>query len=95
MYLFWGCAVFLLLDSLWPTIVLLLTVSVLYSAIAPWIAFGMCPVVLFGLCVASSVRVMPAYKFGPSGFVRRSLVFCDFTYLCSLSLHPHPSKGTP
>jgi hypothetical protein len=42
-------------------------------------------VVLFGLCVAASVRVMPAYKFGPSGFVRRSLVFCDFTYLCSLS----------
>jgi hypothetical protein len=41
--------------------------------------------VLFGLCVASSVRVMPAYKFGPSGFVRRSLVFCDFTYLCNLS----------
>jgi hypothetical protein len=45
--------------------------------------------VLFGLCVASSVRVMPAYKFGPSGFVRRSLVFCDFTYLCSLSYQPN------
>jgi hypothetical protein len=69
---------FLLLASLWPTIVLLLTVSVLCSAIAPWIAFGMCPVVLFGLCIACSVRAMPAYKFGPSGFVRRLIVLLRF-----------------
>jgi hypothetical protein len=38
----------------------------------------------FSACV-SLVRAMPAYKFGPIGFVRRSLVFCDFTYLCNLS----------
>jgi hypothetical protein len=45
--------VLLLMASLWPTIALLLTVSVLCSAIASWIGFGMCLVVVFGFRLPS------------------------------------------
>jgi hypothetical protein len=51
-----------------------LKLSVLCSAIAPWISFGLCPVVLFGLWLACSIRDMPACKFGSSGFVRHEFV---------------------